>query len=42
MTRHRIAENEAFNALRRHSQDHDIKLREVARQVTEVGTLPPR
>ncbi|MFJ6514110.1 GAF and ANTAR domain-containing protein [Streptomyces sp. NPDC091406] len=42
MTRHRIAENEAFNVLRRHSQDHNIKLREVARQVTELGALPAR
>ncbi|WP_371621503.1 GAF and ANTAR domain-containing protein [Streptomyces sp. NBC_01116] len=39
MARHRIPENEAFNALRRHSQDSNMKLREVARQVTERGSL---
>ncbi|SCF92914.1 GAF domain-containing protein [Streptomyces sp. Cmuel-A718b] len=40
MARHRVPENEAFNVLRRHSQDHNVKLREVARQVTELGALP--
>ncbi|MFD5199937.1 GAF and ANTAR domain-containing protein [Streptomyces sp. NPDC058375] len=40
MARHHIPENEAFNALRRYSQDHNVKLREVARQVTELGTFP--
>ncbi|MFG2768116.1 GAF and ANTAR domain-containing protein [Streptomyces rubiginosohelvolus] len=40
MARRSIVENEAFNMLRRHSQDHNVKLREVARQVTEIGTLP--
>ncbi|MEV7659953.1 GAF and ANTAR domain-containing protein [Streptomyces anulatus] len=40
MARHRIPENDAFNVLRRYSQDYNIKLREVARQVTERGALP--
>ncbi|MER6603067.1 GAF and ANTAR domain-containing protein [Streptomyces parvus] len=40
MARHRVPENEAFNVLRRQSQDHNVKLREVARQVTELGALP--
>ncbi|GGS80958.1 transcription antitermination regulator [Streptomyces badius] len=40
MARHCIPENEAFNRLRGHSQDHNVKLREVAREVTELGDLP--
>ncbi|MFF3531326.1 GAF and ANTAR domain-containing protein [Streptomyces rubiginosohelvolus] len=40
MARHRIPENEAFNALRRHSQNHNVKLRDVARLVCEQGALP--
>ncbi|MEV6263955.1 GAF and ANTAR domain-containing protein [Streptomyces sp. NPDC051784] len=40
MARHQIAENEAFNVLRRYSQDRNVKLRELARQVCEQGRLP--
>lgn len=40
MALHHIAEDTVFNILRRHSQDHNIKLREVARQVVELGALP--
>ncbi len=40
MARHQIAENEAFNVLRRYSQDRNVKLRELARQVCELGRLP--
>ncbi|MFD5199043.1 GAF and ANTAR domain-containing protein [Streptomyces sp. NPDC058375] len=40
MARHRVPENEAFNMLRGHSQGHNTKLREVARQVSELGALP--
>ncbi|MFH8873804.1 GAF and ANTAR domain-containing protein [Streptomyces griseus] len=40
MARHRVPENDAFNVLRRYSQEHNVKLREVARQVAERGTLP--
>ncbi|MFJ3561203.1 GAF and ANTAR domain-containing protein [Streptomyces anulatus] len=40
MARHRIPENEAFNVLRRYSQDANVKLRDVARRVTELGALP--
>ncbi|MFJ1804449.1 GAF and ANTAR domain-containing protein [Streptomyces sp. NPDC088180] len=40
MARHRVAENEAFNMLRRRSQDSNVKLREVAREVSEIGALP--
>ncbi|MGW6289858.1 GAF and ANTAR domain-containing protein [Streptomyces sp. NPDC055107] len=40
MARHHIAENEAFNVLRRYSQDHNVKLRDIARQVCEQGRLP--
>ncbi|MBK6043005.1 GAF and ANTAR domain-containing protein [Streptomyces sp. MBT55] len=40
MARHQIAESEAFNVLRRYSQDRNVKLREIARQVCEQGRLP--
>ncbi|TGZ11895.1 GAF and ANTAR domain-containing protein [Streptomyces rhizosphaericola] len=40
MARHQIAESEAFNVLRRYSQDRNVKLRELARQVCEQGRLP--
>ncbi|WP_053914294.1 GAF and ANTAR domain-containing protein [Streptomyces sp. SCSIO 75703] len=40
MGSHRLTEDEAFAALRRYSQDHNVKLREVARQVCERGALP--
>lgn len=35
----RLTEDQAFAALRRYSQDHNIKLREVARRVCERGGL---
>ena len=42
MTLNRISEYEAFELLRRHSQDLNIKLADVARQVIERrGQLPP-
>ncbi|WP_121708694.1 GAF and ANTAR domain-containing protein [Streptomyces sp. E5N91] len=40
MGRHRMSEVQAFAALRRYSQDHDVKLRDVAAQVCERGGLP--
>ncbi|MGW8889389.1 GAF and ANTAR domain-containing protein [Streptomyces sp. NPDC055749] len=40
MARHHIAENEAFNVLRRYSQDNNVKLRDIAQQVSEQGRLP--
>ncbi|WP_109032187.1 GAF and ANTAR domain-containing protein [Streptomyces rubrogriseus] len=40
MGRHRISEDQAFAALRRYSQDHNVKLRDVAAQVCERGGLP--
>lgn len=33
MERHRLSEDEAFNVLRRISQQHNIKLRDVAHRV---------
>ncbi|MFD4750845.1 GAF and ANTAR domain-containing protein [Streptomyces rubiginosohelvolus] len=42
MASHRIPENEAFNALRRYSQDNNVKLRDVALLVCEQGALPKR
>ncbi|WP_212912201.1 GAF and ANTAR domain-containing protein [Streptomyces sp. TS71-3] len=35
----RLTEEQAFDVLRRYSQDHNIKLREVARQLSERGRL---
>lgn len=35
----RLTEDEAFDVLRRYSQDNNIKLREVARRVCEAGNL---
>ncbi|MGV9966095.1 GAF and ANTAR domain-containing protein [Streptomyces olivaceus] len=40
MGSHRIGEEQAFATLRRYSQDNNVKLREVARQVCERGALP--
>ncbi|PVC80348.1 GAF and ANTAR domain-containing protein [Streptomyces sp. CS131] len=42
MASRRLTESDAFDVLRRYSQDHNVKLREVARQVTELGALPGR
>ncbi|GAB3872606.1 ANTAR domain-containing protein [Terrabacter terrigena] len=38
--RHRIVSEEAFDILRRTSQDHNVKLREVAQRVIESGSEP--
>ncbi|MGW8064066.1 GAF and ANTAR domain-containing protein [Streptomyces ziwulingensis] len=35
-----LTEDQAFAALRRYSQDHNVKLRDVARRVCEQGGLP--
>ncbi|SCF92897.1 ANTAR domain-containing protein [Streptomyces sp. Cmuel-A718b] len=40
MAGRRLTEDQAFDVLRRFSEEHNIKLREVARQVTELGRLP--
>lgn len=40
MERFSLAEGQAFAVLRRYSQDHNIKLREVAQQVVTSRTLP--
>ncbi|MGW0609796.1 GAF and ANTAR domain-containing protein [Streptomyces sp. NPDC002788] len=39
MGRHRVTEEQAFDVLRRYSQENNIKLREVARRVCEQGGL---
>lgn len=39
MGSHGLTEEEAFDVLRRFSQEHNIKLREVARRVCEQGSL---
>jgi len=38
--RHRILSEEAFDVLRRASQEHNVKLREVAQRVIETGSEP--
>ena len=40
--RHRIVSDEAFDVLRRTSQDHNVKLREVAQRVIDTGAEPGR
>ncbi|MFJ4467069.1 GAF and ANTAR domain-containing protein [Streptomyces sp. NPDC089424] len=39
MGSHRLTEEQAFDVLRRYSQEHNVKLREVARRVCETGSL---
>ncbi|MFE9017135.1 ANTAR domain-containing protein [Streptomyces sp. NPDC007808] len=39
MGSHRLTEEQAFDVLRRYSQENNVKLREVARQVCERGSL---
>lgn len=39
MGSHRLTEDQAFDVLRRYSQENNVKLREVARQVCEKGGL---
>lgn len=39
MGSHQLTEEQAFDVLRRFSQEHNIKLREVARRVCEQGSL---
>jgi GAF domain-containing protein len=40
MERHKVTEQEAFDLLRRHSQERNVKLRELARALTQTGELP--
>ncbi|MFD5814051.1 GAF and ANTAR domain-containing protein [Streptomyces sp. NPDC127038] len=40
MGRHNLTEDQAFDVLRRYSQETNIKLREVARLVCEKGAIP--
>ncbi|MFI6360248.1 GAF and ANTAR domain-containing protein [Streptomyces sp. NPDC050743] len=39
MGSHHLTQDQAFGVLRRYSQEHNVKLREVARQVCEKGSL---
>ncbi|MEU6369316.1 GAF and ANTAR domain-containing protein [Streptomyces sp. NPDC046931] len=39
MGTHHLTEEEAFDVLRRYSQQHNVKLREVARRICEQGSL---
>jgi transcriptional regulator with GAF, ATPase, and Fis domain len=39
MGSHRLTEEEAFDVLRRYSQENNVKLREVARRVCDQGSL---
>ncbi|WP_369276046.1 ANTAR domain-containing protein [Streptomyces sp. R11] len=36
---HLLTEEQAFNVLRRYSQENNVKLRDVARRVCEKGSL---
>lgn len=40
MERHALTEDSAFKLLKKASQDHNIKLREIARRVCETGDKP--
>ncbi|MER5374233.1 GAF and ANTAR domain-containing protein [Streptomyces sp. NPDC002553] len=40
MGRHQLSEEQAFDVLRRYSQENNVKLREVARLVCEKGAAP--
>lgn len=40
MERHRVTEEQAFDLLRRHSQEQNVKLRDLARRLTQTGELP--
>ncbi|MET7443041.1 ANTAR domain-containing protein, partial [Streptomyces sp. NPDC005568] len=40
MGRYGLSEETAFKVLKKASQDHNIKLREVARQICETGDKP--
>ena len=39
MGSHELTEDQAFDVLRRYSQDKNVKLREVARMICERGGL---
>ncbi|MEU1202083.1 GAF and ANTAR domain-containing protein [Streptomyces sp. NPDC005813] len=40
MERHGLSEDDAFKVLKKASQDHNIKLREIARRICETGEKP--
>lgn len=42
MSRYDISKDAAFQVLRRYSNSMNIKLRDVAERVHELGDLPPR
>jgi hypothetical protein len=42
MERHKITEEQAFDLLRRRSQEQNVKLRELARQLARTGEIPER
>jgi AmiR/NasT family two-component response regulator len=42
MERHNLTDTQAFEVLRRYSQDHNRKLREVAEHLVATRRLPPR
>jgi GAF domain-containing protein len=42
MERYKVAEQDAFDLLRKHSQERNVKLRDLARTLTETGELPGR
>lgn len=40
MERYKVGEDEAFAVLRKSSQDHNVKLRDLARRVAHTGEIP--
>jgi AmiR/NasT family two-component response regulator len=42
MKRFRFAADQAFELVKKTSQDRNVKLRVVARGITETGEIPPR
>ncbi len=40
MERHKIDANQALNILKRHSQNHNIRLHDIARNLISDGVLP--
>ncbi|CAM05926.1 ANTAR domain-containing protein [Saccharopolyspora erythraea NRRL 2338] len=40
MERYKITGDEAFKVLKHSSQEHNVKLRDIARRITETGSIP--
>lgn len=40
MERCKLTDDQAFEVLKKRSQDHNVKLRDLARRITETGEVP--